>query len=149
MKIVNRRFFRNYKEIEVYEAGIALTGAEVKSVRQGKIKLDESFIKIMEDGNIYLINAQIFPYRYSQEKNYDPKRKRRLLLHKKEIVRLLTKIKSNGLTIAPKSCYNKGNKIKIEIALVKGRKDIEKRKLEKKRDIEKEEEKKLKEYLRK
>lgn len=149
MKIINRKFNRDYKEIESFEAGIILTGAEVKSIRAGRIKLENSFVKIMEDGAPYLINADIPLYQFSQDKNYDSKRRRRLLLNKKEIIRLKTKIKSANLTIAPKSCYNKGKLIKLEIALVKGRKDIEKRKLEKERDIEKQEKKEVKEYLKK
>lgn len=149
MKIINRKFNRNYQKIETLEAGIVLTGDEVKSIRTGKIKLDDSFIKIMDDNNAYLINAEISPYQFSSNKNYDPKRTRKLLLHKKELIRLKTKIRSAaGLTLVPISCYNKGSYIKLEIALAKGRKDIEKRKLEKDKDIKRQKEREAKEYLK-
>lgn len=149
MKIYNRKFRREYQEIEKYEAGIVLSGAEVKSIRKGRINLEDAYVKILSDG-AYLINAQIPLYQFAQISSYDPKRSRKLLLHKRELIRLKTKIASSPrLTIVPVSCYNKGNLIKIEIALVKGRKDIEKRKLEKRRDIEREQEREAKEYLRK
>lgn len=147
MKIINRKFNREYKEIESVEAGIILTGPEVKSIRMGRLMLDDSFVRIMNDGP-YLINAQIPIYEYARVTNYDPKRSRKILLHKKELIRLRTKMASAGLTLAPKSCYNKGPLIKLEIALVKGRKDIEKRKLEKKRDIKRNEKREAKEYLK-
>lgn len=148
MKIINRKFNRNYKEIESIEAGIVLTGGEVKSIRLRRINLDDSFIRIMEDGNAYLINADIPIYEFSRSQNYNPKRTRKLLLHKKELIRLKTKIHGSGLTLAPKSCYNKGSLIKLEIALVKGRKNIEKRKLEKQKDIKIREEREIKEFIK-
>ncbi len=148
MKIYNRKFSRNYQKIESLEAGIILSGDEVKSVKEGRIKLDESYVKII-GSEAYLINAEISPYSKSSIKPSDPRRTRKLLLHKKEIIRLKTKMKGEGLTIIPVSCYNKGDIIKLEIALARGRKDIEKRKKEKERDLKKEEEKKIKEYLKK
>lgn len=149
MRVINRKFNRDFQEIERYEAGISLLGAEVKSVKQGKIKLDNAFVKFLNDGP-YLINAEIPIYQYSQPQGYDPKRSRKILLHKKEIVRLANKMKSGaGLTIVPVSCYNKKGLIKLEIALVKGRKEIEKKRLEKRKTIEKEREKELKEFLKK
>ncbi len=147
MKIINKKFHRDYQEIECYEAGIALTGDEVKSIRLGRIKLEDSYVKFINN-ELYLINCHIVQYPFSINKNYNPTRSRKLLLHKKELVRIQTKMKGAGLTIAPKSCYNKGKLIKIEIALVRGRKEIEKRKLEKAKDIKKEEEKQVKEYLK-
>jgi len=148
MKIINHKFNREYKEIENIEVGIVLTGAEVKSIRRGRLKLDNSFVKIMEDGSAYLINAEIPIYEFARSQNYDPKRTRKLLLHKKELLRLRTKMTAAGLTLAPKSCYNKGPLIKLEIALVKGRKNIEKRKLEKQRDIARSEKREAKEYIK-
>lgn len=148
MKIINRKFMREYKEIESLEVGIALTGSEVKSIRLGRLKLDDAFMRIMEDGSAYLINAEIPIYEFARNQNYDPKRTRKLLLHKRELIRLRTKMTSAGLTLAPKSCYNKGPLIKLEIALVKGRKEIEKRKLEKKRDIARNEKREAKEYIK-
>lgn len=148
MKIVNRKFHREYQELEKYEVGIVLNGAEVKSVREGRLKLEDAFVKIL--GNeAYLVNAQIPLYEYARIPGYDLRRSRKLLLHKKELLRLRTKIASGGsLTLAPLSCYNKGDLIKLEIALVKGRKDIEKRRLEKRRDVERQEKREVQEYLR-
>ncbi len=147
MKIINKKFYRDYEEIESFEAGIVLTGAEVKSIKNGGLKLEDSYVKLLDDG-VYLINANIPKYKFDNDKNYNPTRSRKLLLKKKEILKLATKMKVGGLTIAPKSCYNKGSILKLEIALVRGRKDIEKRKLEKEKDIKREEEKEIKEYLR-
>jgi len=147
MKIINRKFHRDYQEIETFEAGVVLTGAEVKSIRQGGIRLEDSYVKILSDGP-YLVNAQIFPYRFSQNQNFDEKRSRKLLLNKKEIIKILTKVKTGRLTIVPKACYNKRDLIKVEIALVRGRRDIEKRKLEKRREIEREKEKEAREWMK-
>lgn len=147
MKIYNRKFSKNYEKVESFEAGIVLTGDEVKSIRLGRINLDDAYVKIIGQ-EAYLINGEIAPYSYSSLSNYQPKRTRKLLLHKKEIIRLKTKIQGERLTIVPVSCYNRGDLIKIEIALAKGRKDVEKRKVEKRKDLLKEEERKIKEYLK-
>lgn len=148
MKIVNRKFHRDYQELEKFEAGVILNGAEVKSVREGRLKLEDAFVKILGD-EAYLVNAQIPLYEYARIPGYDLKRSRKLLLHRKELMRLKMKIASGGsLTLAPVSCYNKGCLIKLEIALVKGRKDIEKRKRVKRRDIEEQQRREMKEYYR-
>lgn len=148
MKIVNRKFHREYEELEKLEAGIVLSGAEVKSIRDGSLKLDDAYVKIM-GGEAFLINADVPIYKFTRPTGYDSRMSRKLLLHKKELLRLQVKLQSGGnLTIAPVSCYNKGRHIKLEIALVKGRKDIEKRKLEKSRDMEREAKREVKEYLK-
>lgn len=147
MKIYNRKFSKNYEKVKSFEAGIVLSGDEVKSIRLGRINLDDAYVKMI-GSEAYLINGKIAPYHYSSLFNYQPKRTRKLLLHKKEIIYLKTKIKGERLTIVPVSCYNKGNLIKLEIALVKGKKDIEKRKLEKRKDLEREEKRKIKEYFK-
>ena len=148
MKIVNRKFSREYEAIERFEAGIVLAGAEVKSVREGAMSLDGSFVRIIQ-GEPLLINAQIYPYKYADNEDYEPKRSRKLLLSKREISRILTKIKGSGrLTLAPVSCYNRGSLIKLEIALVRGRRDLEKRRLDKKKQIEKREKQEAKEYIK-
>ena len=147
MKIINRKFHRDYREIEKYEAGIVLTGAEVKSIRSGGLRIDDAFVRIM-GSEVYLINADISIYKFARNDTYESKRSRKLLLHKKELLKLKVKMASGGLTLAPVSCYNKGPLIKLEIALVKGRKDIEKRKIEKKRDIKIREEREIKEYVK-
>ena len=125
MKIINRKFHRDYREIQKYEAGIVLTGAEVKSIRSGRLRIDDAFVRIIGSG-AYLINAEIPIYEFARNSAYESKRSRKLLLHKRELLKLKVKMASGGLTLAPVSCYNKGPHIKLEIALVKGRKDIEK-----------------------
>jgi len=147
MKIVNRKYEREYENIEEYEAGIMLTGAEVKSIRAGALRLDDSHVKLIE-GVPYVINAEIAPYRFAIQKNYDPKHSRRLLLHKKELLRMQTKMKSSGLTVVPLFCYNKGALIKLKIALSRGRRDLEKRKREKARDVKNQQKREAKEYLK-
>src|SRR3989338_3472544 len=148
MKIFNRKYRRDYQEIEKYEVGIALSGAEVKSVRAGRIRLEDSFVKIL-GSEVYLINAEISIYEFARPQGYDLRRTRKLLLHKKEIIRLKTKLALvGGLTIVPVSCYNKAGLIKLEIALAKGRRGLEKKKLEKAKDIKREEEREAKEYLK-
>lgn len=148
MKVFNRKFNREYQEIERFEAGIALTGAEVKSVREGRIKLDDAFVKIL-GSEAYLVNAMISIYQFARPQGYDEKRTRKLLLHKKEILRLKVKLQSGGgLTVAPVSCYNKHGLVKIEIALVRPRRELGKKKYEKQKKIQRIEEREAKEYLR-
>ena len=148
MKVFNRKFNREYKEIEKIEAGLMLTGAEVKSVRAGRIRLDDAFVKIIGH-EAYLLNAPISVYQYARPQGYDEKRTRKLLLHKKEILRLKVKIQSAaGLTVAPVSCYNKRGLIKLEIALVKPRKELGKKRLEKRRDIQLDQKREMKEYMK-
>lgn len=148
MKIINRKFTRDYQEIERFEAGISLTGAEVKSIRAGRMKLENSFVRIL-GSEVYLVNAEIPIYEYARPQGYDLRRSRKLLLHRKEILRLKGKISSHsGLTLAPISCYNKHCLVKLEIALAKGRKSVDKKNLEKRREIERREEREAKEYLK-
>jgi len=148
MKVYNRKFNREYREIEKFETGIVLTGAEVKSVRDGRIKLEDAYVKIL-GSEAYLVNAPIAIYPYARPQGYDEKRTRKLLLHKKEILRLKTKLQSAaGLTIAPISCYNKHGIIKLEVALVRPRRDIGKKKYEKQKAIQRNQEREAKEYLK-
>ena len=132
----NRKARFNYEIVEKYEAGIELVGTEVKSVRGGQISLEGAFV-IVRGGEAYLINANIPPY---QPKNapadYDPLRNRRILLTKKEIKELSGNDKAKSLTIVPISVYNKNRKVKIEIALVKGKKKFDKRETIKKRETD-------------
>ena len=148
MKIVNRKLRHDYEILETIEAGIALTGGEVKSIRGGLCQLDGAFVKVL--GNeVCLINASIPPYAFASIKDYDAKRTRKLLLHRKEILRLHVRLKQGGrLTLVPVSCYNRGRTIKLEVALARPRKEIEKRKLEKGRDVERQQKREMKEYLK-
>jgi SsrA-binding protein len=133
----NRKARFDYEILEKYETGIELLGTEVKSVRSGRMSLEGAFV-IVRGGEAYLINSNIPPYQAKNApKDYDPLRNRRLLLTKKEISELAKSEKTN-LTIVPISVYNKGRKIKLEIALVKGKKKRDKRESIKKRDTDRE-----------
>lgn len=135
MKIFNRKAKFEYQIFEKIEAGISLEGHEAKSSFLGRINLDDAFVKI-KDGQAYLINASVSPYESARVFSYDPKRTRRLLLHSKEILALETKIKQKNLLLVPVSCYNKGRRIKIEIALARARKRYEKKEVVKRREME-------------
>lgn len=136
MKIINRRAYHDYQILETLEAGIQLTGAEVKSVKLRQIKLEGAFVRII-DNQLFLVNATIAPYSYAQQKvDYQSQRTRKLLVHKKEIISLETKLKKGNLTLVPVSCYTKRGLVKIEIGLAKGKKKYEKKEEKKKRDIE-------------
>jgi SsrA-binding protein len=141
----NRKARFNYEILEKYEAGIELLGSEVKSVRGGQMSLEGAFV-IVRGGEIYLINANIPPYQVKNtSKDYDPLRNRKLLLTKKEITELAGKEKNKSLTIVPISVYNKMRKIKVEVALVKGKKKFDKRETLKKRDTDREIRREIKE----
>lgn len=141
MRILNKKAKFNYKlETDRAEAGIALTGGEAKSVRTGHADLSLSYAKII-NGEVFLINANI---PVSGAKDYDPKRTRKLLLHKSEIVSLESKIKQKKLTIVPTSLYTKGRLIKVKLALGKTKKRFEKKEAKKRKDIEREIERELK-----
>ena len=136
--VYNRKAQFDYEILEKYEAGIELLGTEVKSVRGGRISLEGAFV-IVRGGEAYLINANIPPYQpKNAQKDYDPIRNRKILLTKKEIAELAGSEKNKSLTIVPISLYNKGRKIKISIALVKGKKKFDKRETIKKRDTDRE-----------
>lgn len=141
----NRKARFNYEFLEKYETGIELVGTEVKSVRGGQMSLDGAFV-IIRGGEAFLINGNIPPF---QPKNapldYDPLRNRKLLLTKKEITELSGSEKNKSLTIVPISVYNKNRKIKVEIALVKGKKKFDKRETLKKRDTDREIRREIKE----
>ncbi len=137
MKIINRRASYDFEILDTLEAGVKLYGAEVKSVKGGRMSLEGSFVKII-GSEIYLVNAQIFPYPYARAEGYDPKRTRKLLLHKKEILSIKTKMKSGNLTLVPLECYNKHGFVKLKIGLAKGKKQYQKKEKLKRRDIERE-----------
>jgi SsrA-binding protein len=132
----NRKASFNYEILEKYVGGLSLLGFEVKSVRMGHGSIAESYVKI-KDGEIWLTGAHIPPY---QPKNtpdgYDSYRERKILLNKKEIDQLVKRSKEAGLTIVPLSLYNKGRYVKVDIALARGKKKIDKRQNIKKRDTE-------------
>lgn len=135
MKIVvtNAQAKRDYNILESLEAGIVLTGGEIKSVRQGRVSLQESFARI-EEGEIFLYNMHITPYEQASIFKTEPKRTRKLLLHKKEIASLYGKVAQRGLSLIPLKIYFKNNLAKIEIALGKGKREYDKRDAIKKRE---------------
>ncbi len=134
----NRKARFDYEILEKYEAGIELLGSEVKSVRGGQMSLEGAFI-IVRGGEAYIINANIPPYQpKNAPKDYDPLRNRKLLLTKKEINKLAGGEKNKSLTIVPISVYNKGRKIKVLVALVKGKKKHDKRESIKQRETNRE-----------
>lgn len=137
MRITNKHALYEYSVIEKYEAGIALYGSEVKSIRSGRINLRGSFVKIV-GLEVYLVNADIPLYAYARPDNYDPKRSRKLLLHKKQIIALKTKLDQGNFALIPLAVYTKASVIKLEIALAKGKKKHEKREKIKRHDIERE-----------
>jgi SsrA-binding protein len=135
--IVNKKARYEYEILKEWEAGIVLKGAEVKSVREGKVNFTNSFIRIKE-GEAFLYNLHIALHSTSTESNYDPKRQRKLLLHKSEIKKILGILTQKGLTLIPLSVYFKKGRVKLEIGLAKGRKLYDKREKLKKRTAEKE-----------
>ncbi|MBI2611635.1 SsrA-binding protein SmpB [Candidatus Gottesmanbacteria bacterium] len=143
MKISNRRAYHDYTILEEIEAGINLIGAEVKSVKSGRMSLEGSFVRII-GSEIYLVNAQIFPYPYARPEGYDPKRTRKLLLHKKQIIALKSKIEGSALTLIPLECYIKSGLIKLKIGLGRGKRQYEKREKIKRRDIDRDVQRELK-----
>lgn len=137
MKIYNRRASFDYDLRERFEAGIALTGAEVKAIKLGHADLTGSHVRIT--GNqAFLINARIFPYQYARPENYDERRSRKLLLHSTQITALRSKIEGQNLTIVPILLYTKRNLIKLELALAKGKKEFQKKEAKKKKDLDRE-----------
>jgi SsrA-binding protein len=135
--INNKKARFEYEFLETFEAGIALVGSEVKSLRLGQGSIAESFILVRKSGEAWLIGSFIAPYEQAGKQNHDPKRERKLLLHKREIGKLLTKVQEKGLTIIPVKLYfNKRGIVKIEIALARGKKLHDKREALRKKDMD-------------
>ena len=137
MKISNKKATFNYEIIESFETGIVLTGAEVKSIKDGRVNLTDSFVKIIS-GDLYLVNAEIPQYKYSSDEFYDARRSRKLLVKKKELVQIDSKLKAKKLVLIPLSIYTKGKLVKVEVAYARGRKKHEKKQREKEREMDRE-----------
>lgn len=137
MEIVNREAGFNYFILESIECGIVLTGTEIKSIRDGKCNLKDSYARI-RNNEIYLLNMNIAEYKEGNIFNHNPKRTRKLLLHKSEILKLSSKIEQDGLTLVPLKLYFKKNKVKILLGLCKGKKTYDKRETIKERDLKRE-----------
>ena len=135
LKIIclNRKARFNYFFENIYEAGVVLKGSEIKSIRQGKVNIADSY-GIEKDGEIYLINSHISPYKESSYTNHNPTDERKLLFNKREINKLIGKVNTEGFTLIPTRMYLKKGKAKIEIAVAKGKKLFDKRQTKKTRD---------------
>ena len=133
----NKKALHDYFVLQKLEAGMELTGTEVKSLRDGKANLKDSYVAF-ERGEAYLLSAHISPYSHGNIANHDPERKRRLLLHRREIEKLQAQVVEKGLTVVPLRLYFKGGRVKVEIAVVRGKKLYDKRESEKRREQERE-----------
>src|SRR4030095_12981627 len=124
--VVNKRARFDYEISETYEAGLVLQGTEVKSLRDGRVSLQDAYADV-QNGEVFLLHAHINPYDYGNRFNHDPERPRKLLLHKREIKRLIDKTQERGLTLIPTRMYFTHGKAKIELGLAKGKKQYDKR----------------------
>ena len=133
----NRKAYHDYHVEETHEAGIALTGTEIKSVRVGSVNLRDSFAQV-RNGELWLMNAHIAPYEPASRQNADPYRDRKLLMHRKEILRLFGRVREQGLTIIPLRLYLKKNRAKVEVGFARGKKQYDKREAISKHDAARE-----------
>ena len=133
----NKKAFYDYFVLQKAEAGVALTGTEVKSLRDGKANIKDSYV-IFKNGEAFLFNAHISPYSHGNLQNHEAERSRKLLLHRREIEKLHEQVVEKGLTVVPLRLYFKGGKVKVEIAVVRGKKLYDKRETEKKRELDRE-----------
>jgi SsrA-binding protein len=140
MKIVasNKAAYHNYEIVERFEAGIALLGSEVKSIREGRISLKDSYGEV-KGGEVFLVNSHVSPYEPANRFNHDPLRHRKLLLHRQEIKRLIGKIREKGYTLIPtKVLLNEKGKVKVEMSLAKGKRTYQKKQAIKDRELKRE-----------
>jgi len=133
----NRKAFHNYFIEETVQAGVSLLGSEVKSLREGKVNLGDSYGDIKK-GEVFLVDAHISPYPQANRLNHEPLRTRKLLLHKKEIKRLIGKVEQRGYTLIPLKLYFVAGRVKVDLALAKGKKLFDKRETLKKKTMERE-----------
>jgi SsrA-binding protein len=133
----NRRARHDYHVLEALEAGIALRGTEVKSAREGRVQLKDSFVEF-KDGEAFLVGAHISPYSHGNRENHPPERPRKLLLKRRELDKLAGRVVQRGLTVVPLAVYLKRGRVKVEIALVQGKKLYDKRETEKRREQDRE-----------
>lgn len=134
----NKKAYFDFLLFDKFEAGICLLGTEIKSVRKNSVNLKDSYVKITDNLEAYLVNCHISPYEFGNIFNHDPKRERKLLLHKKEILKILNKVKQEKYTIVPTQMYFLNRYAKLEIALAKGKKLYDKRDSLKAKDLKRE-----------
>ncbi|MFZ5917532.1 MAG: SsrA-binding protein SmpB [Chloroflexota bacterium] len=137
MKVVatNRKAYHDYHVLDTYEAGIVLTGSEIKSVRAGRVNLREGYVTV-RDGELWLLNCHISPYDQASRLNHEPRRDRKLLMHRRQIERLTIDTQEPGYTLVPLRMYLKSNRAKVEIALVRGKRQFDKRQTIARRETE-------------
>lgn len=143
----NKRATFDYELLERFEAGLVLTGTEIKSVRANMVSLQQSFVQARGD-ELWLLEANIAQYVHGNRENHDPKRPRKLLLHRREINRILTNLTQKGLTVVPTRLYLKGGRAKVEIALARGKRKFDKREDIARRDADRQVERALREKFR-
>ena len=146
MKIVNKKASFNYEILESLEAGVILTGAEVKSIKTGRLNLGDAYVKVINN-ELWLVKADIPKYKYTSDKNYDNARSRKLLVNHAQLERLQSKIKQGNLTLVPLSVYTVHGLIKVEVGLARGKKYHEKREKEKERDMDRDLQYESKKYM--
>jgi SsrA-binding protein len=134
MKIVNKKAYRNYEVLDSFEVGIVLEGSEVKSIRSGRCNLSDAYVKFLGD-ELWLINADIAQYTHDGRDDYDSKRSRKLLVKRSQINDLMTKMRQGRLTLIPLSVYTTRNLIKVQVGLCKGKRNYQKKEVEKERDV--------------
>ena len=137
MEIINKKARYDYEIIDTFEVGIVLRGTEIKAIREGKVNLKDSY-GLIKRGELYLLNMHISKYREGNIFNHDETRTKKLLMHKKDILKLDSKIKESGLTLVPLKLYFKKGIAKLEIALVKGKKTYDKRETIKRKELDRE-----------
>ena len=133
----NRKAFHDYHIVDTYEAGVALLGTEVKSIREGNVNLRDSFARV-EAGEVWIYNVHISPYSHRGSADHSERRQRKLLLHRHEILKLSGRINEKGLTLVPLRMYFKKGRVKIALALVKGKQAHDKRETIRKREVDRE-----------
>ncbi len=143
----NRKAYHDYFLEDTYEAGIVLTGTEIKSVRAARVNLRDGFVQV-KDGEAWLINVHISPYDFGNRENHEPRRERKLLLHRQEIRKLQSKVSERGWTIVPLRMYIKDGRAKVEIALVRGKRLYDKKDAIAERDADRELRRAIKEWER-
>ncbi|HKS29579.1 MAG TPA: SsrA-binding protein SmpB [Pyrinomonadaceae bacterium] len=142
--VTNRSAYHEYHISDKYEAGVALTGTEVKSVMDGRVQLKDAYVAV-RDGEAWLFNAHISPYSHGNRANHDPLRTRKLLLHRREIDKLESASATQGMTLQPTRIYLRNRRIKIEVGVARGKKLYDKRETEMRRTVERETRQQLKE----
>jgi SsrA-binding protein len=133
----NRKAFHDFHILETFEAGVALQGTEVKSIREGRVNLRDSFARV-ENGEVFVYNVHISPYSHRGYADHDPTRRRKLLLHRQEIRKLIGRTVERGMTLVPVRVYFKNNRIKIAIGLARGKQTHDKRETIRRREIDRE-----------